>query len=104
MLRVAVRLPSCKMLISGCRRWPGRAEHPRKLLLTFPPFLSSLIPKLPNLQLCSHLFRVTALVDISPKALEHASSKFHIPRTYTDVGAMLAEADDIDVVMITSAE
>lgn len=60
--------------------------------------------QLPNLQLCSHLFRVAALVDVSPMALEHASAKFHIPRTYTDVGAMLADADDIDVVMIMSAE
>ncbi|BEI83709.1 hypothetical protein CcaverHIS002_0403130 [Cutaneotrichosporon cavernicola] len=57
---------------------------------------------LPTLLLCSHLFRTLALVDISPGALQHAASKFHVPKTYTTLDPVLADPE-IDVVMIMSA-
>lgn len=50
------------------------------------------------------MFRTVALVDVSPEALKHAAAKFHVPRTYTDMSAMLADADDVDVVLIMSAK
>lgn len=52
------------------------------------------------------MFKVRALVDVSPGALAHASAKFSIPenRTYTSVDAMLADAGDVDLVMVMSAE
>lgn len=50
------------------------------------------------------MFRTVALVDVSEQALKHASAKFHVPRTYVDMSVMLAEADDIDLVMIMSAK
>lgn len=52
------------------------------------------------------MFKVKALVDVSPGALSHASSKFTIPqdRTYSNVEDMLANADDVELVMVMSAE
>lgn len=52
------------------------------------------------------MFKVRALVDVSQGALSHASEKFAIPenRTYIGVDDMLANASDIDLVMIMSAE
>ena len=52
------------------------------------------------------MFKVKALVDVSQGALSHASAKFAIPqdRTYSSVDDMLANASDIDLVMVMSAE
>lgn len=52
------------------------------------------------------MFKVRALVDVSAGALAHASEKFGIPkdRTYTKMDEMLANAGDVDLVMIMSAE
>ncbi|KAL1412609.1 hypothetical protein Q8F55_000356 [Vanrija albida] len=58
---------------------------------------------LPNLALCSHWFKVVALVDVSPGALAHAGAKFGVERLYTSLDALLAEAGDIDLVMVMSA-
>ncbi|WWC99989.1 hypothetical protein V866_006898 [Kwoniella sp. B9012] len=58
---------------------------------------------LPTLHLCSHLYRTVALVDISKDTLAHCAAKFHIPATYTDVGVMLAESPEVDVVFIMNA-
>jgi predicted dehydrogenase len=56
---------------------------------------------LPTL-LLSPLFTARALVDVSPQALAHAASKFHVARTHTSLDPVLADPE-IDVVMITSA-
>ncbi|WOO82118.1 Inositol 2-dehydrogenase [Vanrija pseudolonga] len=58
---------------------------------------------LPNLALCSHWFKVVALVDVSEGALAHAGAKFGIERLYTSLAALLDEADDVDLVMVMSA-
>lgn len=50
------------------------------------------------------MFKVKALVDVSQDALAHASAKFSIPRTYNSIDAMLAEAGDVDLVMVMSAK
>lgn len=49
------------------------------------------------------MFKVVALVDISPGTLVHAGDKFNVERAYTNIDDMLAEASDIDLVMIMSA-
>lgn len=54
--------------------------------------------------LMSHMFRLVAIVDVSPGALVHASEKFHVPRTYTRFSQMLAEGEDVDLVMVLSAK
>ncbi|OXG73217.1 hypothetical protein C348_06179 [Cryptococcus neoformans Gb118] len=58
---------------------------------------------LPTLILNSHMYLTVALCDVSVKALEHCSKKFHIPATYTNITQMLAERTEIDVVFILTA-
>lgn len=58
---------------------------------------------LPTLLLNSHMYLTVALCDVSVKALEHCSRKFHIPATYTNITQMLAERTEIDVVFILTA-
>nr|XP_019049572.1 hypothetical protein I302_03361 [Kwoniella bestiolae CBS 10118]OCF28502.1 hypothetical protein I302_03361 [Kwoniella bestiolae CBS 10118] len=58
---------------------------------------------LPTLLLCSHLYKTVALVDISKDTLAHCAAKFHVPATYTDVGEMLAQSPEVDVVFIMNA-
>lgn len=43
-------------------------------------------------------------MDVSKDALAHASAKFSISKTFTSIEDMLADAADVDLVMITSAE
>ncbi|KAH8548973.1 NAD-P-binding protein [Umbelopsis sp. PMI_123] len=58
---------------------------------------------LPTLQLCSHLYRVTALCDVSQTVLSHCASKFNIAKTYTDHRQLISQ-DDVDVVMILNSD
>ncbi|KAI8577020.1 hypothetical protein K450DRAFT_266515 [Umbelopsis ramanniana AG] len=58
---------------------------------------------LPTLQLCSHLYRVTALCDVSATALSHCAAKFNIAKTYTD-HRQLINQDDVDLVMILNSD
>ncbi|KAJ5378893.1 NAD(P)-binding protein [Penicillium cosmopolitanum] len=59
---------------------------------------------LPTLGFLSHMYEVTAIVDVSKQALEHCARKFNIPRTFTDVSEMLAACSDVDVVLICHSD
>ncbi|GAA5973346.1 hypothetical protein JCM11641_003085 [Rhodosporidiobolus odoratus] len=58
---------------------------------------------LPTFQLLSHLFKVTALCDVSPSFLKHSAIKFGIERTYSDFGDLVRD-DQVDLVMILTAD
>ncbi|GAA5829070.1 hypothetical protein JCM11251_004114 [Rhodosporidiobolus azoricus] len=58
---------------------------------------------LPTFQLLSHLFKVTALMDVSPSFLQHASEKFNVPTTYSNYSDLLRD-DNVDMVMILTAD
>ncbi|XAO24836.1 hypothetical protein I312_103647 [Cryptococcus bacillisporus CA1280] len=59
---------------------------------------------LPTLTLMSHMYEVMAIVDVSKQAVEHCARKFNIPRTFTDVGDMLAACSDADVVVMCHSD
>ncbi|OWZ30204.1 hypothetical protein C356_05929 [Cryptococcus neoformans c45] len=59
---------------------------------------------LPTLTLMSHMYEVMAIVDVSQQAVEHCARKFNIPRTFTDVGDMLAACSDVDVVVMCHSD
>ncbi|TNY19796.1 hypothetical protein DMC30DRAFT_353342 [Rhodotorula diobovata] len=58
---------------------------------------------LPTLALLSHLFRVTALCDVSPGFLKHCAKKFGIRNTYSDYSALVKDPE-VDLVMILTAD
>ncbi|KAI9280966.1 NAD-P-binding protein [Umbelopsis sp. AD052] len=58
---------------------------------------------LPTLQLCHHLYRVTALCDVSASVLSHCATKFNIAKTYTDHRELIHQ-DDVDLVMILNSD
>jgi predicted dehydrogenase len=58
---------------------------------------------LPTLQLCNHLYRVTALCDVSVMALSHCAAKFNIAKTYTDHQKLINQ-EDVDLVMILNSD
>ncbi|BGP19001.1 hypothetical protein JCM10213_009290 [Rhodosporidiobolus nylandii] len=58
---------------------------------------------LPTFQLLSHLFKVTALCDVSPSFLKHCATKFGIERTYSHVADLIKD-DQVDLVMILTAD
>lgn len=58
---------------------------------------------LPTLQLCNHLYRVTALCDVSATVLSHCASKFNIAKTYSDHRQLICQ-DDVDLVMILNSD
>ncbi|GAA5856994.1 hypothetical protein JCM5353_001873 [Sporobolomyces roseus] len=61
------------------------------------------VTHLPTLALMNHLYRVTALSDISQDALDHCSKKFGVEKTFTDYYEML-KFKEIDVVFILTAD
>ncbi|BGO97162.1 GFO_IDH_MocA domain-containing protein [Rhodotorula toruloides] len=58
---------------------------------------------LPTLALLSHLYKVTALCDVSPGLLQHCATKFGIEKTYNDV-SQLVKDPEVDVVFVLSAD
>ncbi|KAH7075303.1 hypothetical protein BKA63DRAFT_295189 [Paraphoma chrysanthemicola] len=59
---------------------------------------------LPTLRFLSHLYEVTAIVDVSKQSVEHCARKFNIPRSFTDVPEMLAACTDVDMVLICHSD
>ncbi|OWT40795.1 hypothetical protein C362_01008 [Cryptococcus neoformans Bt1] len=62
------------------------------------------VTHIPNLIIASHMFKVTALVDISRQTLDYCSAKFGITETFSSVPDMLASSVPVDVVFICTAD
>ncbi|BGP29458.1 hypothetical protein JCM10296v2_001197 [Rhodotorula toruloides] len=58
---------------------------------------------LPTLALLSHLYKVTALCDVSPGLLQHCATKVGIEKTYSDVSHLVKDPE-VDVVFVLSAD
>ncbi|KAF7187560.1 Myo-inositol 2-dehydrogenase [Pseudocercospora fuligena] len=58
---------------------------------------------LPNLSLVSHLYKVTAICDISQKNVDHCASKFHIPHATTNAEEIF-KSPNVDVVFILTSD
>ncbi|GAA5885083.1 hypothetical protein JCM6882_007221 [Rhodosporidiobolus microsporus] len=58
---------------------------------------------LPTFQLLSHLYKVTALCDVSPSFLKHGATKFGIQKTYTAFSDLIKDPE-VDMVMILTAD
>ncbi|GAA6006149.1 hypothetical protein JCM10207_000540 [Rhodosporidiobolus poonsookiae] len=58
---------------------------------------------LPTLQLLSHLYKVTALCDVSPSFLNHCATKFGITSTYSDFSDLVKDSN-VDLIVILTAD
>ncbi|BGO88959.1 hypothetical protein NBRC10512_005713 [Rhodotorula toruloides] len=58
---------------------------------------------LPTLALLSHLYKVTALCDVSPGLLQHCATKFGTEKTYSNI-TQLVKDPEVDVVFVLSAD
>ncbi|PWN43147.1 NAD(P)-binding protein [Ceraceosorus guamensis] len=63
----------------------------------------SQVVHLPTLQLLPHLYKVTAITDLSLAASKHASSKFGVPQACATVDE-LVKLQNVDLVLIASAD
>ncbi|KAF1850047.1 NAD(P)-binding protein [Cucurbitaria berberidis CBS 394.84] len=58
---------------------------------------------LPTLALLSHLYTVTAICDISQESVAHCSTKFNVPRTYSQSEDLCADPN-VDVVFVLTSD
>ncbi|BGP45500.1 hypothetical protein JCM10450v2_001319 [Rhodotorula kratochvilovae] len=58
---------------------------------------------LPTFALLNHLYKVTALCDVSPGFLNHCATKFGISKTYTNFSDLAADPE-VDLVLILTAD
>ncbi|CEH17366.1 Dimeric dihydrodiol dehydrogenase [Ceraceosorus bombacis] len=63
----------------------------------------SQVVHLPTLQLLPHLYKVTAITDLSLAASKHASSKFGVPQACATVDELVT-LQNVDLVLIASAD
>lgn len=57
----------------------------------------------PVLEALPHLYRITAICDISPKLVEFMGEKHHVPGRYTDAKELVKQKD-IDIVFVLNSD
>jgi len=79
-----------RVAIAGCGEvaqgtlYPLRLSHAPERETDVVLLTETKVTHLPTLALMNHLYRVTALSDISQDALDHCSTKFGVENTFTD--------------------
>lgn len=61
------------------------------------------VAHIPILQNLRHLYEITAICDVSKKALAYCSSRFHIKQTFTSATDLIA-CSDVDVVFVLNSD